>query len=295
MKLTTYYIITTVFICFLSLHRAFSQDSDHRWPITIVIHGGAGTITRANMSRETEEEYRNKLSEALNIGYEALASGRTALDAITSAILVMEDSPQNPKFHPEGNVFEHTVLVMEKLVGKSVELQFAGMLHDIGKPSTMVIKDGQPTNKGHAEVGAKMTKEIMLRLKFSNNFIKRVKFLIADHMKLHQVRKFKKSTLKRYLALSYIEDLITLGEADALSATGDLDAINFIREKQQEIEPEVIKPVPLITGKDLIDLGFKPGPSFGIIIEEIEDLQLEELLIDKKDAIKYINSRYIFI
>lgn len=213
------------------------------------------------------------------------------MSQILPEVVEMVDSPQNPRYHPEGSVDKHVILVMEKLVGQSLELQLAGMFHDIGKPATLVMEDGQPTNKGHDKVSAEITERIMLRLKFSNDEIELVKDLIGSHMKHHIVKQFRKSTLKRYLGLPYIEDLILLNEADTLSASGDLEALQFIREKQLEWEPEVIHPVPLVTGKDLIKMGFKPGPIFGLILKDIEELQLEGTLEDTEAAIAFIIER----
>ena len=210
------------------------------------------------------------------------------MEHILPEVKEMDMSLHNLKFHPEGDVLEHTIIVMEKLVGRPLELQFAGLFHDIGKPSTMVMKEGQPTNHGHAEVGAEIAEEIMLRLKFSNKEIELVKNLVGGHMKMNQVRHFKKSTIKRYLALPYIEDLISLAVADAQASTGDMSQVDFIRDKLEEWEPEEIKPVPILTGKDLIGLGIKPGPIFKEILNEIETLQLEGIIVSVAEAIYHV-------
>ena len=215
------------------------------------------------------------------------------MQQILPEVVEMVGSPQNPKHHREGDVMEHVILVMEKLIGQSLELQLAGMFHDIGKPRTLVFEDGQPTNKGHDKVGAEMTEEIMLRLKFSNEEIELVKNLVSDHMKHHIVKEFRKSTLKRYMSLPYFNDLMILNEADTLSASGDMEHIEFLKEKMNEWEPEIIHPkTSLISGRDLIKLGFKPGPIFGTILREVEELQLEEILTTYKGAIKHVKKRF---
>jgi poly(A) polymerase len=207
-------------------------------------------------------------------------------------VVNLKGSPQNPEFHLEGDVLEHTILVMEKLVGQNPLMQLAGLLHDIAKPTTLVIEDGRPTNKGHDAAGADMTETIMLRLKFSNDEIEFVKNLVADHMRHHIAKEFRKSTLKRYLALPYFNELMLLNEADTLSASGNLEHIEFLREKMSEWKPEVIRPKPLITGLDLIKLGYKPGPIFTTILDHVSDLQLEGQIANKNQALRMVNENY---
>lgn len=213
------------------------------------------------------------------------------LEHILPEMVELIGSPQNPKFHPEGEVMEHTILVMEKLVGKGLEVQLAGMFHDIGKPVTMELVNGQPTNKGHDKVGAEMVEQIMMRLKFSNDETALVKDLVADHMRHHVAKQFKKSTLKRYLALPHIEELMLLNEADVMSASKNREDLDFLIEKRNEWEPEVIKPKAFVTGRDLIELGLTPGPIFGSILREVEDLQLEGEVTSRKEALRFVEEK----
>lgn len=199
--------------------------------------------------------------------------------------------PTKYKLNP-GDVLEHTILVMEKLAGERLEVQLAGMFHDVGKPVTLKFDNGRPTNKGHDAIGADMVEQIMLRLKFSTDEIDLVKNLVADHMRHHVIKEFRKSTLKRYLALPYIDDLMLLNEADTRSASGNMEHIDYLREKMDEWEPEEIRPKKIFTGKDLIEMKFIPGPIFKKILNKIEDLQLEGIITNKKQAIKFVEANY---
>ncbi len=200
-------------------------------------------------------------------------------------------SPQNPKHHPEGDVLEHTVLVMEKLVGKSVELQLAGMFHDVAKPATLRFVDGQPTNRGHADLGFDMTKVLMKRLKFSTDETTLVTDLVKNHMKLHHVKEFKKSTLKKLLALPFMDELFLLGSADALSASRKVDHLTFLKDKMNEFTPDEVKPVPFVNGHDLMDLGLKPGPVFKTLLDELMELKLEDVVTNRKQALKVLKDK----
>jgi len=211
---------------------------------------------------------------------------------ILPEIVALKDSLQDPQWHPEGDVLEHTIQVMEKLVDQPLLVQLAGFLHDIGKPKTQAIEDGRITNKGHDALSADMTEQIMFRLKFPNDEIELVKNLVADHMRLHIVKDFRKSTLKRYLALPYFKELMALNKADVLSASKDLTNYDYVMQKKSEWKPEEIKPIPLITGRDLISLSFKPGPIFSTILQEVEEQQLEGKLEDSRSAIKYVIERW---
>lgn len=213
------------------------------------------------------------------------------VDYVLPELRNLDGCRQNSAFHPEGDVLEHTVQVMEGLVNEPVLLQLAGMLHDIGKPATMTEEDGQITNRGHDVVGASMVEEIMTRLKFSNDEIEYVKNLTADHMQHHFVRSMRKSTLKRYMALPYFDDLTKLNRADINAASKNFSALEYIEEKRKSWKPEEIKPKSLITGKDLIEAGFTPGPMFKTILSFIEEGQLEGKIRTREDAMKIVKNK----
>lgn len=241
------------------------------------------------------ERVRDELVKMIMIGkprrmMELLFSS-DLIEYIMPEMIFLDGSPQNPEWHPEGDVLEHTILVMEKLVGQRLEVQLAGMLHDIAKPVTLAFEKGQPTNKGHDKEGAEMAEQMLIRQKFSNDEVALVKDLVADHMRHHVAKQFKKSTLKRYLALPHIEELMLLNEADVMSASGNREDLEFLIEKRNEWEPEVIKPAAMVNGKDLIELGLKPGPIFGTILREVEDLQLEGEITTRKEALRFVKKK----
>lgn len=203
---------------------------------------------------------------------------------------------QPPQFHPEGDVFEHTCLVMDMLHGNtdgrySEELAVAALLHDVGKPPTYSESDRIRFN-GHDRVGARMSEGICRRLRFSKKQIKRISELILEHLKFKDVFNMRKSTLKRFLSLPYFEEHMQMHLADCMASHGQTDAYDFIREKMEEYGREEIKPPPLLNGRDLIDLGYSPGPVFSEILGQVEELQLENRLSSKEEAIEFVLKNY---
>lgn len=214
------------------------------------------------------------------------------LKAILPEVFALIGSEQNPVHHPEGDVFQHTILVMESLNEESFDLQIAGMLHDVGKPATFALEEGKITNHSHEKIGAEITDSILRRFKFSNDSIKRIVSLVEDHMKVHVAESMNKSTLKRLLSKEHIHDLIKLGRADCTSKNSDNGGWKLLEEKIKHWEPEVIKPIPLVNGDDLIKMGFKPGILFKEILGRVSDEQLEGNLLTHEEAITFVKSEF---
>ncbi len=202
---------------------------------------------------------------------------------------------QPPEFHPEGDVFVHTRMVLEKLEentpGRSCELAVAALLHDVGKPPTFERSDRIRFN-GHDRVGAAMAKKICRRLKFSNKQIERISELVRHHLKFKDVKKMRQSTLKRFLGMPYFEEHLALHLADCLASHGMTDAFEFTKAKIEEFGEEEIKPAPLLNGRDLIKMGFEPGPQFKTILSEVEEAQLETRLQTKKEAARFVKEKW---
>ncbi len=206
---------------------------------------------------------------------------------------------QPPEFHPEGDVFVHTRLVLDKLEEntpeRSGELAVAALLHDVGKPPTF-----EPANangdrirfNGHDRVGAAMAKKICRRLRFSNKRVERVAELVRHHLKFKDVFKMRESTLKRFLGMPYFEEHLALHLADCLASHGLTDAYEFAKTKVEEMGEEEIKPAPLLNGRDLIKMGFEPGPLFSEILSEVEELQLENRLKSKEEAVEFVKGKF---
>lgn len=198
---------------------------------------------------------------------------------------------QPPEFHPEGDVFVHTLLLLEQFDTPSFELALAGLLHDIGKPPTFSIRD-RIRFDGHCEVGARMTAVIAHRLRLSNRQTDHVTALVRDHLKFKDVRLMRESTLKRFLRQPYFEDHLALHRADCLASHGDLSHWEFCRERLASLPIEAIRPPRLLTGDDLIGMGYSPGRQFTEILRQVEDAQLEGRLTSRDAAVSFVLSRF---
>ena len=208
----------------------------------------------------------------------------------------MKGVEQPPEFHPEGDVFVHTCMVLDKLYentggGVSSVLAFAGLLHDVGKPPTFTITDRIRFN-GHDRVGAEMANRICRKLKLSNKQTDRIISLIREHLRFKDVTKMRESTLKRFMAMDHFDDHMELHLADCQASHGMVTAYDFVREKQLEFTEEEIKPRPLIGGDDLISLGYIPGPLFKEILNKVQEMQLEGMIKNKEDALKYVSENF---
>ncbi|GBD38841.1 CCA-adding enzyme [bacterium HR37] len=204
--------------------------------------------------------------------------------------------PQPPEFHPEGDVFTHTCLVLDRLYeiteGKvSPELALGGLLHDIGKPPTFSISDRIRFN-GHDRVGADMARKICKRLRLSNKQTERITSLVREHLRFKDVFHMRESTLKRFIGLPYFEDHLTLHLADCLASHGSTEAYEFVKRKLKEFKEEEIKPKPILSGYDLIEMGYSPGPIFSKILSSLEEAQLEGLVSTKEEAKRFVLERF---
>ena len=225
-----------------------------------------------------------------------LLSSCGLLEHFLPEVECMRGVRQPPQFHPEGDVFDHTCLVMDMLYGNtdgrySEELAVAALLHDVGKPPTYSESDRIRFN-GHDKVGARMSEGICRRLRFSKKQTKRISELILKHLRFKDVFNMRKSTLKKFLSLPYFEEHMQMHLADCMASHGKTDAYDFIREKMEEYGREEIKPLPLLGGRDLIDLGYSPGPVFSEILGRVEELQLENRIVSKEEAVDFVLKHY---
>lgn len=207
------------------------------------------------------------------------------LQHILPEAAAMEGVPQPPEYHPEGDVWTHTLLALDTLKDPSFELALAVFLHDIGKPPTLVVADRIRFNN-HDRVGADMTARIADRLKLSNDQKDRVVWLVQKHLAFLQWELMRPSTLKRLLAHDGISDLLRLVRADTLGSKADDTYVDKLESLRASMKAEELKPPPLVTGKDLIDSGFAPGPRFKEVLTKIMDAQLEGTVTDKAKALE---------
>ncbi|MCL2182325.1 MAG: CCA tRNA nucleotidyltransferase [Chitinispirillia bacterium] len=192
---------------------------------------------------------------------------------------------QPAQFHPEGDVFVHTVKTLSFLPeSPPAALAWAALLHDIGKPSTMTVTDRIRFNN-HNHAGARMAEGIFKRLRAPNALSEAVVSMVENHMNFMNVARMRLSTLKKFLSRDTIRDELGLHYADCMSSHGDLDNYYFVGEKLANFKAEEIKPPPLVTGRDLIAMGLTPGPAFGKILGEIYDLQLEDKIATREEAL----------
>jgi poly(A) polymerase len=218
------------------------------------------------------------------------------LQYILPEVDVMYGVEQPPEFHPEGDVFTHTCLVLDKIYENtggltSPELAMGGLLHDVGKPPTFSVSDRIRFN-GHDKLGADMSLDICRRLKFSNKQIDVVYELIRDHLKFKDVFYMKKSTLKRFMGSPNFEEHMILHLADCLASHGSTEAYDFVINKFEELREEEIKPAPLIGGKELIEMGYTPGPIFTEILNFVEEAQLEGEIRNAEEAREIVSRKY---
>ena len=258
----------------------------------------APTITQISWERIGDEVTRILTEGEARRGFQLLDETRL-LQVIFPEIEAMKGVDQSPDFHPEGDVFVHTLLTLghlsqisnlESQISES--LAYGCLLHDIAKPACVKREGGRITFYGHSEKGAEMAVEILKRLKRSGAVWERVAYLVKHHLRHTQAPKMRLSTLKRFLGEGGIEELLELTRIDALSANGDLRYYHFCKQKMAELKHEEIHPEPLLRGKDLIAMGFSPGPLFHTILKEIEEAQLEGEIQTREQAVEWVTRQY---
>jgi poly(A) polymerase len=209
----------------------------------------------------------------------------------------MKGVAQPPQYHPEGDVFTHTLLLLEKLQSGSdgsisKTLAWGALLHDVGKAPTFRVAPDRIRFDGHVDVGVKMAAEICRRLRFSKYETEQILALVENHMRFGDVQRMKQSTLKRFLRLPAFDEHLELHRIDCLSSHGQLGAYEYAREQVRSMPPQAIRPTPLITGRDLIEAGYEPGPRFKEVLVAVEDAQLEGRLTSHEAAMEYVRREF---
>jgi poly(A) polymerase len=255
----------------------------------------ASSITQISWERIGVEITRILTEGGARRGFELLdATG--LLKPLFPEIEAMKGVEQSPDFHPEGDVFVHTLLGLAHISDLksqiSETLAYGCLLHDVAKPVCAQKEAGKLTFYGHSEKGAEMAVEILKRLKRSRAVWERVAYLVKNHLRHTQAPKMRLSTLKRFLREDGIEELLELTRIDALSANGDLQYYDFCKQKVAELKAEEIHPEPLLRGSDLIEMGFTPGPLFHKILRGVEEAQLEGELRTREQAIEWVMRQY---
>jgi tRNA nucleotidyltransferase/poly(A) polymerase len=254
---------------------------------------GAPTILEISAERIRDELVRIFVSPNRLPGWDLLdASG--LMRVILPEIEAMKGCAQPEQFHPEGDVFEHTRLMMQQLPEKvSVPLVFAVLFHDVAKPVTATVDPtGRIRFNEHDRIGAQITEEIMRRLRFSGAEIEATVEMVHQHMVFKDTPKMRVAKLKRFMARPTFDDELELHRVDCQSSHRMLDNYQFLLRKREEFASEPIIPPPLVRGDDLIALGLKPGPKFGEILEAVETRQLEGSLRTRQAALEWVRREY---
>jgi len=254
----------------------------------------ADSINQISAERIREELVRTFLSPNRVRGWDLLdASG--LMPAILPELEAMKGVLQPEKFHPEGDVFVHTRLMLQLLPEEvSVPLVFAVLFHDVAKPVTATVDNtGRIRFNEHDRIGAQMTEAIMRRLRFSGDEIEAAVEMVRQHMVFKDAPKMRIAKLKRFMARPTFDEELELHRVDCESSHRMLDNYEFLLRKREEFANEPIIPPPLVRGDDLIALGLKPGPKFGEILEAVETRQLEGQLHTREEALEWVKREYL--
>jgi poly(A) polymerase len=250
----------------------------------------APQVTQVSPERLREELTRLLTEGAARRAFELL--DETGLLAVVLPdVARMKGVAQPPEFHPEGDVWIHTRLMLEKLPADcSPTLAWGVLLHDVGKPPTFAPSKGLGSRirfDGHVEIGAKMAEGICRALRFSNDETEQIESLVVNHLRFKDVHQMRLATLKRFVCLPRFEEHLELHRLDCLASHGSLESYDFVRRFIAETPPEKVRPPRLVTGEDLKGLGLKPGPRFKEILLAVEEAQLEGQFPDRESALRF--------
>jgi poly(A) polymerase len=249
------------------------------------------------IAQVSRERVRDELTKMLTEGH-----ARRAFELLDESGLLREVLPevekmkgvqQPPQFHPEGDVWVHTLLMLEMLPpDASRTLAWGSLLHDVGKPPTFRIAPDRIRFDNHVEVGIAMAQDICRRLRMSNDDTDQIAALVGQHMRFADSLKMKPSTLKRFMRQAQFPEHLEMHRIDCLASHGDLAIHDFLRKKLEETPPEEIRPRPLLTGHDLLAMGYPSGPRFREILSAVEDAQLEGRLATREQAIEFLHREF---
>jgi poly(A) polymerase len=251
--------------------------------------------TATQVHHVSRERVRDELTRMLTEGAARrafeLLDETGLLRAVLPEVAQLQGVEQPPQFHPEGDVWRHTLLLLENLpAGSSPTLAWGALLHDIGKPATFRRAPDRIRFDGHVEVGVRMAEGIATRLRMSNEDKAQVLALVANHMRFGEVEKMRPATLKRFFRLDRFEEHLALHRLDCLASLGGLQLYEFAKRHFETTPVEMVRPRPLITGRDLIAAGHKPGPEFRRLLLLVEDAQLDGRIHTREEAMALVAS-----
>jgi poly(A) polymerase len=249
----------------------------------------------AAIHQVSAERIRDELTRMLTEGHARLAFAlldRTGLlDQVLPEVARMRGVEQPPEYHPEGDVWVHTLLLLEKLpAGVPATLAWAALLHDVGKPPTFERAPDRIRFNGHAEIGTSIAAAICRRMRFSNEETAQILALVANHMRFGDVERMKESTLKRFFRLPRFDEHLELHRLDCLSSHGLLRLYEFAKARFEQLPADEVRPTLLVTGRDLIEAGYQPGPRFKELLALAEDAQLEGRIHSREQGLALIRA-----
>jgi poly(A) polymerase len=253
-------------------------------------------VLASEIGQVSRERMRDELTRMLTEGHAAAAfemlekSG--LLQQVLPEVAAMRGVAQPPEWHPEGDVWVHTLLLLEKLPpGCSATLAWGALLHDVGKPPTYTVADRIRFN-GHAEIGTRMAAAICRRLRFSNEETEQILALVANHMRFGDVEKMKESTLKRFFRLPRFDEHLELHRLDVTSSHNRLELYDFAKSRYEAAPVEEVRPRLLVTGSKLIAAGYRPGPGFREMLDAAEDAQLEGAITTTEEGLALVREMF---
>ncbi|QNI32782.1 CCA tRNA nucleotidyltransferase [Alloacidobacterium dinghuense] len=256
------------------------------------IRGHAAAISQVSCERIRDELTRMITEGRARRAFELL--DRTGLlRQVLPEVHALHVVAQPPEYHPEGDVWVHTLLLLEKLpAGVSPTLAWGALLHDVGKPATFERAPDRIRFNGHVEVGVRIAEDICRRLRFSSEDTAQIASLVANHMRFGDVKHMKESTLKRFFRLPRFSEHLELHRIDCLSSHADLSLYEYAKERYETLPEEAVKPPLLVTGEDLIAAGYRPGPRFKEMLAVAEDAQLEGLIASKDEGLALVQAAF---
>lgn len=250
----------------------------------------AGLIRQVSPERARDEVMKILTEGAARRGFELLDE-TDLLAPILPEVKAMQGVAQPPQFHPEGDVWTHTLIMLNSMREPSPTLALAVLLHDVGKPPTFSVRD-RIRFDGHAEVGARMAEEIGARLRLPGRQVAQVAALVAHHLRFKDLPQMRRSTALRFVRMPGFDEHLELHRLDCMASHGNLENYRLARKILEETPPEVIKATPLLNGDDLIAAGYTPGPRFKDILRAVEDAQLDGKIHTREDALRLAKEHF---
>jgi poly(A) polymerase len=260
-----------------------SQTRDAVLALHSKIHGTSAERIRDELVKMLCEGHARRAFELLH--------ETRLLHEVLPEVAAMEGVEQPAAFHPEGDVWTHTLIMLDQLQNPTPTLAMGVLLHDVGKPVTQTFEDRIRFNN-HDHVGADMARDICHRLRFSKKDTEQIVWLVDQHMRLATLPDMKESKRRRFVREEGFSELVALGRIDCLGSHGMLDTVDWIEDYRANLKPEQTRPPALVTGNDLITMGYKPGPLFKEILSAVEDAQLEGKLETPEAARAFIRATW---